>query len=100
MNEILIGLESAITTSAFSILNPSVGNVLTSSLALITSIAILITNEFKSQLKTRYIKLGDWNKIFTLLYSKTLKQSTVEKKIDEKEIIELKIIYYHYLDER
>ena len=37
---------------------------------------------------------------FTLLYEKTLKQSMVDKKIDEKESQELKKIYNHYLDKR
>ena len=35
-----------------------------------------------------------------MLYEKTLKQSMVDKKIDEKEAQELKKIYNHYLDKR
>ena len=42
--EILLGLGSAITTSALSKLNPTVGTVLTTNTDLITSIAILILN--------------------------------------------------------
>ena len=45
ITEILVGSGSAIGTSAMSFLNPSIGKVLTSSTALLTSIAILITNE-------------------------------------------------------
>ena len=43
--EILIGSGSAISTSTMSIINPSIGIVLTSSTALLTSFAILVTNE-------------------------------------------------------
>ena len=35
-----------------------------------------------------------------MLYEKTLKQSMVDKKIDEKEAQELKKIYNHYIDKR
>ena len=35
-----------------------------------------------------------------LLYEKTLNQSMVDKKIDEKEALELKKIYNHYVDKR
>ena len=100
ITEILIGSGSAIGTSTMSLINPSIGVVLTSSSALLTSIAILITNEYISKLKIRYTKLRDWINVITLLYEKTLKQSMVDKKIDEKEAQELKKIYNHYLDKR
>ena len=45
ITEILVGSGSAIGTSTMSLLNPSLGIVITSSTALLTSIAILITNE-------------------------------------------------------
>ena len=35
-----------------------------------------------------------------MLYEKTLKQSIVDKKIDEKEAQELKTIYEHHLEKR
>ena len=39
--------------------------------------------------------------VFTMLYEKTLKQSMVDqKKIIEKEALELKKFYKHYLDKR
>ena len=41
ITEILIGSGSAISTSTMSIINPSIGIVLTSSTALLTSLAIL-----------------------------------------------------------
>ena len=40
------------------------------------------------------------DKCHYLLYEKTLKQSVLDKKIDEKETQELKKIYKHYLDKR
>ena len=45
LDSILIGSGSSITTSTLSLLNPSVGLISTSSTALLTSIAFLITNE-------------------------------------------------------
>ena len=83
-----------------SLLNPSIGIVLTSSTALLTSIAILITNEYISKLKIRYTKLRDWINVITLLYEKTLKESMIDKKIDEKESEQLKQIYNHYVDKK
>ena len=59
ITEILVGSGSAISTSTMSIINPSIGVVLTSSTALLTSLAILITNEYISKLKLRYTKLRD-----------------------------------------
>ena len=49
ITEILIGSGSAIGISTMSLINPSIGVVLTSSSALLTSIAILITNEYISK---------------------------------------------------
>ena len=100
ITEILIGSGSAIGTSTISLINPSIGVVLTSSSALLTSIAILITNEYISKLKIRYTKLRDRINIITLLYGKTLKKSMVDKKINEKESEQLKQIYNHYVDKK
>ena len=82
------------------LINPGAGIIISSSTALLTSIAIFITNEYISKLKTRYTKLRDWINVITLLYEKTWKTSMVDKKIDEKEPEELKKIYNHYLDKR
>ena len=98
--EILLGSGSAITTSTMPLINPSIGIVLTRSTALLTSIAILSTNENISKLKIRYTKLRDWINVISLLYEKTLKQSMVDKKIDEKKALELKKIYNQYLDKK
>ena len=76
----MIGSRPAIGTSTMSLINPSIGVVLTSSSALLTSIVILITNEYISKLKIRYTKLRDWINVITLLYEKTLKESMVDKK--------------------
>ena len=38
--------------------------------------------------------------VFSLLYGNTLKQSVLDKKIEEKETLELKKINTHYLDDR
>ena len=83
-----------------ALINPGAGITISSSTALLTSIAILITNEYISKLKIRYTKLRDWMNVITLLYEKTLKQSMIDKKIDEKESEQLKQIYNHYVDEK
>ena len=78
ITEILVGSGSAIGTSTMSLLNPSIGIVLTSSTALLTSIAILITIEYISKLKISYTKSRDWIIVITLLYEKTIKESTID----------------------
>ena len=88
-----MGTGSAVGSSTMGLTNPSVGIVISSSTALLTSIAILITNEHISKLKIRYTKLKDWINVINLLYEKTLKQSMIDKKIDEKEAMELKKIF-------
>ena len=59
ITEILVGTGSAVGSSTMGLINPSVGIVISSSTALLTSIAILITNEYISKLKIRYTKLKD-----------------------------------------
>ena len=44
--------------------------------------------------------MRDWINVITLLYEKALKESMVDKRIDETEADELKEIYNHYLDKR
>ena len=100
ITEILIGSGSAITSSTFSFINPSIGIPIASCSAFLTSLAILITNEYISKLKLRYTKLRDWINFITILYEKTLNQSMIDKNIDEKEAQELKKIYNHYIDKR
>ena len=96
----MIGSGSAISTSTMSLINPSIGILLTSSTALLTSLAILITNEYISKLKLPYTKLRDWINFITILYEKTLNQPLIDKKIDEKEALELKKTFNHYVDKR
>ena len=100
VTEILVGSGSAIGSSAMSLINPGAGIIISSSTALLTSIAILITNEYISKLKIRYTKLKDWINVITLLYEKTLKESMIDKKIDQKEAEQLKQIYNHYVDKK
>ena len=100
ITEILIGSGSATGSSTMGLINPGVGNIISSSTALLTSIAILVTNEHISKLKIRYTKLRDWINVITLLYEKTLKSSMVDKKIDEKEAEDSKKIYKPYIDKR
>ena len=100
ITEILVGSSSAIGSSAISIISPGPAIVISSSAALLTSIAILITNEYISKLKIRYTKLRDWINVITLLYEKTLKESMIDKKIDQKEAEQLKQIYNHYIDKK
>ena len=92
ITEILIGSASTISSSTMGLINPGAGIIISSSTALLTSIAILITNEYLSNLKLRYNKLRDLMNENTLLYEKTLKNSMVDKKIDEKKALELKRI--------
>ena len=73
-----------------SLIKPSIGIVITSSTAPLTSIAILIMNENISEIKTRYIKLRVWINCVTLQYEMTWKQPMVDKKTDEKDALELK----------
>ena len=100
ITEILVGSALAVGSSAMGLINPGAGIVISSSTALLTSIAILIANDDISKLKIRYTKLKDWISGITLLYDKTLKQSMIDKKIDEKETQELKKIYNHYIDKK
>ena len=100
ITEILIRSRSAINTSTLGLFNPGAGISLSISTALLTSIAILMTNEHISKLKIRYTKLGNWIIVITLLFEKTLKQSMIDKKYDEKETQELNKIFNNYLDRR
>ena len=100
ISEILFGSGSAIGTSTMSLVIPSIGIALTSSTALLTIIAILTTNEYISKLEKRYTKLRDWINVITNLYEKTLKQSMVDKKIDENESEQLKHIYNQSVDKK
>ena len=75
-----MGSASTVNSNTLASLNPSVGNNFSSGTALLTSIAILITNEYISKLKIRCTKLKDGINDFTLFYEKTMKTSLVDKK--------------------
>ena len=74
--------ESASTESSCTLapLKPSAGVNISSSTALLSSIAILITIEDISKIGTQNTKLRDWNKVNNLLFAKTLQQSMFDKK--------------------
>ena len=80
ITEILIGSGSAVGSSTMVLINPGAGIIISSSTALLTIIAILITNEYISKLKIGYTKLRDWINVITLLYGKTLKECMIDKK--------------------
>ena len=98
ITEILIGSGSAISTSTLGLINPGAGFIISSSSALLTSNAILITKEYISKLKIRYTKLRDWINVITLLYENTSKEPRIDEKIDQKETEQMKKIYIHYID--
>ena len=100
ITEILSGSGSTICTSTLGLINPGAGINISSSTALLTSVAILITNEYISKLKIRYTKLRDWINVITLLYEKTLKEVIIDKKSDQKEAEQLKQVYNHYIDKQ
>ena len=95
ITEILVGASSAVGSSSMALINPGAGIIISSSTALLTSIAILITNEYISKLGVRYTKLRDWINVITLLYEKTLEESMIDKIINQKEADQLKQIYNH-----
>ena len=76
--EILIASGSAIGSSKMGLINPGAGIIISSGTAFLTSIAILIANEYISKLKIRCTKLRNWINVIILLYGKTLKTSTVD----------------------
>ena len=91
---------SYISSSTMGLINPGAGIIISSSTALLTSIAVLKTNEDIRRLEIRYTELRDWINVITLLYKKTLKTSIVDEKIDQKETLKMKKIYNHYIDKR
>ena len=68
ISETLVGSGLTLITSTFSLLSPSVGFIATSSTTLISSVAILIRNEYISKFNIRFTKLGDWINMTSLLY--------------------------------
>ena len=100
ITEVFMGSASTINSCTLAILYPSVGVILWSFAALLTCISVLITKEHVLKLKNIYTKLKVWIKVITLLHEKIFKQSMIDKKIGEKELLELKEIYDHYLDKR
>ena len=80
ITEIIIGSASTISSSAMDLINPGAGIIISSSRALLTSIATLKTNEYISKVKIGYTKLRDWINVITLLYENRLNSYMVDKK--------------------
>ena len=91
-----LGVGSGLTESGLA----PVGITSAGSISFLSTIRTLITNEFFSNLKIRYTKLGDWTNVINFLYEKTLKQSMIDKETDQKGAQKWKKIYNHYLDKR
>ena len=60
ISEILIASASTFSSSTMGSINPGASIIVSSSTALLTSFAVLITKEHVSNLKIRYTKLRDW----------------------------------------
>ena len=86
ITEVLIGSASTISISKMGFIDPVAGSIFSSRTALLTSIAILITNEYISKLKIRFTKIRDWIIVISLLYEKTLETSMVDKKLMKKKL--------------
>ena len=93
----LIGSAWTIISSTLSILIPGV-QIISSSSALLISIAILLTNDYISEIRTRYTKLSVWIIIITLLWRTFLKRSLTDKKIHDKEAKKGRKIFNQYVD--
>ena len=92
VHEILMGASGLTIGTALSVtgIGATIGVPIAGASTFITSIAVLITNEYIAKLKMRYTKLRDWINMISLLYEKTLKTSMIDKKIDDKVANELK----------
>ena len=96
MSPVGLRVRSGLTVSGLA----PVGNLCASSISFLSSIITLITKEYFSKLKIRSTKLRDWINVITLFHEKTLKIYMVDKKLNQKEVEELRKIYNHYLDKR
>ena len=74
-------------SSTMSDRNPTIAIPIASSSALITSVAIVIANEYFSKLNKRYTKLRDWINVISLLYETTLKQSMIDSNLTAKKLL-------------
>ena len=96
-----IRAASVISFSTLAIFNQRVGLVISSSTALLTSIARLMTSQYLSKLKILYSKTRNWIMVIRRLYGRTLKTSMVYEKISWKRSFrKYKRFYNHYFDKR
>ena len=80
--------KNSSTIALLARLNQKAGVVITTSTALLTSSAILITSEYISKLKIRCTRLQDWIKVINFGYERTLNQLMVDKKLTKSMGIE------------
>ena len=74
---------STLTTSPDAVVNASVGSILSSITAVLTSMAIsIMTNEYISEKKIWYIRFRYWFDVKIFFYEETLKKCLVDKKLD------------------
>ena len=98
-SEILIGVGGLNVGSGLTISGTAPARMVTAGgTPFLSSISTLITNEYFSKLKIRYIKLKDWINVTTLLYEKVLKESMIDKRIDEKEVEKLRSNYNLFIN--
>ena len=95
-----MGPVSTKSSCTLAILIPSARIIISSGTALLTSKVVLITKEYISKLKIGFTNIRDWMNVITLPFEKTVKQSMLDKKTNDKEIQELKTIHNHYLDKK
>ena len=67
IHKFFVGSASTVGSSTMGLINPGAGTIISSRTALLTSIAILITNEHFSKLKIRYTMLRDWNNVINFV---------------------------------
>ena len=96
VSEILIGVCGLTVGSGLTISGLAPVGITCAGVSFLSSISTLIRNEYFTRIKIRYTKLRDWINVATVLYEQTLKESMIDKKIDEKEAEKLKSIYNHY----
>ena len=83
---ILIGSASTISSLTMGLINPAADNIISSSTAILSSTAMLITNEYISKFKKTYTKLKNWINVKLLLDEKSLEASMVVKKMMKKKL--------------
>ena len=100
ITDFLPGYSSTLVSSTLSFVNVGIGTPIASCSFLITSVKILIESEVMSNYKIRINNLGDWINVFNLRKGKTLKQSVIDRTLEQKEADEEKVIPNPHLIKR